>query len=45
MEAFRLRDPALTQLAQIIHDINLKDQKFGRAEETGIDVLIRSLGD
>ncbi len=45
MTAFRLRDPALRQIAEIIHDIDLKDHKFVRVEANGVDLIIRSLAD
>src|SRR5205807_6991598 len=33
---FRLRDPALRAIGEIVHDIDCKDAKFGRAEVTEI---------
>jgi hypothetical protein len=39
----RLRDPALAQVAEIVHDIDLKDAKFGRAEAPGILQLVNGL--
>jgi hypothetical protein len=38
-----LRDPALTAIAEIVHDIDLKDGKFGREETAGIATLITGL--
>lgn len=38
-----LKDPALTPLAEIIHDIDLKDGKFSRPEAAGVSVLIAGL--
>jgi hypothetical protein len=38
-----LDDPALGPLAEIVHDIDLKDGKFGRAEVAGIESLIAGL--
>lgn len=35
-----LIDPALQPIAEIVHDIDLKDRKFGREEATGIGHLI-----
>jgi hypothetical protein len=35
-----LTDPALQAIAEIVHDIDLKDGKFGREETTGIASLI-----
>jgi hypothetical protein len=38
-----LDDPALTAISEIVHDIDLKDGKFARAEAGGIAALIDSL--
>jgi hypothetical protein len=35
-----IADPALHAIAEIVHDIDLKDTKFGREEATGIASLI-----
>ena len=35
-----LADPALGSIAEIVHDVDLKDGKFGRAEASGISSLI-----
>jgi hypothetical protein len=36
-------DMALSVLAQIVHDIDLKDDKFGRTEAVGVDFVVLSL--
>jgi hypothetical protein len=38
-----LDDPALRPIAEIVHDIDLKDGKFGRPEVAGIEPLIAGL--
>jgi hypothetical protein len=38
-----LNEPALTAIGEIVHDIDLKDGKFGRAEASGIAALIEGL--
>ncbi|WP_395014987.1 chromate resistance protein ChrB domain-containing protein [Dongia sp.] len=38
-----LSDPALASIAEIVHDIDLKDGKFGREEATGIAHLIAGI--
>ena len=38
-----LRDPALRQIGEVVHDIDLKDGKFGRPEAAGVQQLIRGL--
>jgi hypothetical protein len=43
VERMQLEDPALRFLAEIIHDIDLKDEKFRRPETRGIETLIRSI--
>jgi hypothetical protein len=40
LQRFGLADPALRQIAEIVHDIDLKDGKFGRKEAPGLDRLI-----
>ncbi len=36
-------DSALTAIAEIIHDIDLKDEKYGRAETAGVKSLIAGI--
>jgi hypothetical protein len=38
-----LNEPALGPIAEIVHDIDLKDSKFGRQETAGIDRLIAGI--
>jgi|SRR5580693_7165516 hypothetical protein len=38
-----LRDPAVLQIAEIVHDIDLKDARFGRPEAPGIGQLVNGL--
>jgi hypothetical protein len=40
---FGLEDPALKPIAEIVHDIDLKDSKFGRPEALGLDRLIAGI--
>jgi hypothetical protein len=44
VKAFRLKDDALEALAEIVHDIDMKDQKFSRAEAVGLNLVVRALG-
>ncbi len=44
VERFSIREPGIKTLAEIIHDINVKDGKFGRAEVPGIADMIAALG-
>ena len=38
-----LDDPALNAIAEIVHDIDLKDDKYGREEAAGIKTLINGI--
>jgi hypothetical protein len=40
---FGMTDPALSQIAKVVHDIDLKDGKYGRADAPGVQQLILGL--
>lgn len=43
VERFRLRDSALKPLAEIVHDLDLADSKYGRPEAAGVERMIVGL--
>ena len=43
VERFALREPGLGAIAEIVHDIDVKDGKFGRAEVPGVAALIAGI--
>lgn len=43
LEEAALDDPALAAIGEIIHDIDLKDGKYGREEAAGIRILIAGI--
>ena len=43
IDSFEIREPGLASLAEIIHDIDVKDGKFSRAEAAGIAALIAGI--
>ena len=43
-KTFRIRDRKVGVVAQIVHDADLIDQKFGRAEGLGIDEVLKGWG-
>ena len=43
LERFGLRDPGLRALGQVIHDIDLKDGKFGRPETPGVERIVAGI--
>jgi hypothetical protein len=40
---FGLRDRAVTAIAEIVHDIDCKDERFGRPETPGVAMMIRGI--
>jgi hypothetical protein len=40
---FELDDRALRQIAEIVHDIDCKDEKFGRSEAAGVRAVIEGI--
>lgn len=40
---FALDDPALRSLGEIVHDIDCKDAKYGRAETRGVEAMLAGL--
>lgn len=45
LKSFQLKDKALTVIAEIVHDVDIKDNKFGRSESSGLDAVVRALSD
>jgi hypothetical protein len=43
LQRLKLNHPALRAIAEIVHDIDLKDGKFGRPETPGIERLINGI--
>lgn len=40
---FALREPGLRAISEVVHDIDLKEQKFGRAETPGVAAAVAGL--
>ena len=40
---YGLEDPVLAEIAEIIHDADLMDEKYGRPESEGLDSIIRGM--
>lgn len=45
LKEFCIRDETLWDMAEIVHDMDLKDDKYSRPEATGIEDLVRGLKD
>ena len=43
LERAALRDRALMAIGEIVHDIDCKDEKFGREEAPGVAALVRGI--
>lgn len=43
LDRFALGDPALDAIAEVVHDIDLKDEKFGRAVAVGVSAVLQGI--
>jgi len=43
LRRYELTDPALAEIGQIVHEADLRDERFDAPEAPGLDVLIRGL--
>ena len=40
---FAVNDPIISQIAEMVHDADLEDEKFDRKEAVGIDLMLKGL--
>ena len=43
LREYVLDDPVLREIAEIIHDADLMDEKYGRPESEGLDAIVRGM--
>ncbi|MDP9475341.1 MAG: chromate resistance protein [Actinomycetota bacterium] len=43
LKEYDIDDPVLREIAEIIHDADLMDEKYGRPESEGLDAIIRGM--
>jgi hypothetical protein len=43
LDAAALKDPALRAIGEVVHDIDIKDEKFGRPETAGVARLLEGI--
>lgn len=43
LKEYSLTDPALAEIAEIVHDADLMDEKYGRPESEGLDAVVRGM--
>ena len=44
LHTYRLQDPVLHEIAAMVHDADLDDERFGSPEAPGLDAVIRGMG-
>jgi hypothetical protein len=43
LKEYGLEDPVLSEIAEIVHDADLMDEKYGRSESEGLDAIVRGM--
>jgi hypothetical protein len=43
LEEYGLEDPVLREIAEIVHDADLMDEKYARPESDGLDAIVRGM--
>ncbi len=43
LKEYDLKDPMLHEIAEIVHDADLMDEKYGRPESEGLDAIVRGM--
>ena len=43
LKEYDLGDPVLSEIAEIVHDADLMDEKYGRPESEGLDAIVRGM--
>ena len=43
LKEYELEDPVLAEIAEIVHDADLMDEKYGRPESEGLDAIVRGM--
>jgi hypothetical protein len=43
LKEYSLQDPVLAEIAEIVHDADLMDEKYGRPESEGLDAIGRGM--
>jgi hypothetical protein len=43
LKEYELDDPMLGEIAEIVHDADLMDEKYGRLESEGLDAIVRGM--
>ena len=43
LKEYELEDPVLSEIAEIVHDADLMDEKYARLESEGLDAIVRGM--
>jgi hypothetical protein len=43
VKAFGVKDRAVKKIAQIVHDLDVKDDKYGNAEGSGVEEILSGI--
>jgi len=43
LKEYELEDPVIWEIAEIVHDADLMDEKYGRPESEGLDAIVRGM--
>jgi hypothetical protein len=43
LKEYALNDPVLREIAEIVHDADLMDEKYARPESEGLDAIVRGM--
>jgi hypothetical protein len=43
LKDYELEDPVLKEIAEIVHDADLMDEKYARPESEGLDAIVRGM--
>ena len=43
LSEYDIEDPVLGEIAEIVHDADLMDEKYGRPESEGLDCIVRGM--
>jgi hypothetical protein len=43
LKEYELEDPVLHEIAEIVHDADLMDEKYARPESEGLDAIVRGM--
>ena len=43
LKEYEVGDPVLREIAEIVHDADLMDEKYGRPESEGLDAIVRGM--